>query len=280
MRTDGAVRSGVGQARRVARGRGLDAAARAGFVARGVIYVLVGALALRIALADGDKRQADRGGALAEIAEKPFGSTVLWLLGLGLVGMALWRLSEALFGQAGPDGHKKGKRLLSAARFVFYAVVSYSVLAYVMGDKGSGSGSSDRQADDVTATALDWPGGRWIVGAAGAAVVAAGLWIAGRAVLRKYRRRLRMGEMTARTRRVVDVLGVVGGCGRGCAFGAAGVFLVVAAVRHKAGEAKGVDDTLRSFTHTAAGPWLLVAVAVALVAFGLFSWANARWRKV
>lgn len=280
MGFDGAVRNGTGRARRLARGHVVEVAARAGFVARGAIYVLVGVVALRIALSDDDGKQADRGGALTELAQKPFGEALLWLLGLGLVGMALWRLSEALFGQAGPEGRKPGKRLLSAARFVFYGVVSYLVLAYVTGDKGSGSGSSDRQADDFTATVLDWRGGQWIVGAVGLGVVAAGLWMIGRAALRKYRRRLRMGEMSAPVRRGVDVLGVVGGCGRGCAFAAAGVFLVVAAVRHEPGEAKGMDDTLRSFSHTAGGPWLLVALAVALMAFGVFSWASARWRKV
>ncbi|GGS24234.1 membrane protein [Streptomyces aureoverticillatus] len=280
MGFDGAVRSGTSQARRVAKGRVVETAARAGFVARGVMYVLVGVLALRIALADDGGQQADRGGALTEIADKPFGNALLWLLGVALAGMALWRLSEALFGQAGPDGHKARKRLASAGRSVFYCVVSYTVLAYVAGDKGSGSGSTDRQSDDVTATALDWPSGQWIVGAVGAGVVVAGLWIAGRAMLRKYRDHLRMSEMSAPVRRTVDVLGVAGGIGRGCVFAAAGAFVLVAAVRHKPGEAKGMDDVLRSFRDTPAGPWLLVAVALALVAFGFFSWASARWRKV
>ena len=79
-------------------------AARAGFVGRGVIYLLIGFLALRIAFADGGGKQADRSGAVAEIAEKPFGMALLWLLGVALAGMALWRLSEAVFGQAAPDG--------------------------------------------------------------------------------------------------------------------------------------------------------------------------------
>ncbi|MGA4843876.1 DUF1206 domain-containing protein [Streptomyces sp. G45] len=265
--------------RRAADGRVVEVAARAGFAARGVIYLLVGVLALRIAASD-DGRQADRGGALAEIARRPFGNALLWMLGLGLAGMALWRLTEAVFGQAGPDGRKPGRRLASAGRCVLYCVLSYLVLAYAAGDQGSGSGSSDRHSDDVTATALGWPAGQWIVGAAGVGIAVAGLWIGGRAVLRKYRKRLRMGEMSAGVRRAVDVLGVVGGLGRGCLFAAAGAFAVVAAVDHEPGKAKGVDDTLRSFSHTPAGPWLLVAVALALAAFGLFSWAQARWRKV
>jgi type IV secretory pathway VirB2 component (pilin) len=264
----------------VADSKAVEIGGRAGFVARGVIYVLVGVLAVRIAFADGGGRQADRGGALAEIAHKPFGHALLWLLGAALAGMALWRLSQAAFGQTGPDGGKAGKRAAAGARCVFYAVTAYSVLAYAVGEKGSGSGSTDKQSEDVTAKALDWPGGQWIVAVAGVAVACAGLWIAARAAMRSFHKRLKMAEMSQRQRRMVDVLGVFGGVARGVVFATAGVFALVAAIRHDSGQSKGMDNTLRSFAETSAGPWLLVLVAVGLVAFGAFSWANARWRRV
>ncbi|MFH9619297.1 DUF1206 domain-containing protein [Streptomyces pratensis] len=269
-----------GRARRAARSRAVEVGARAGFMARGVIYLLVGLLALRIAFSDGGGEQADRGGAIAEIAEKPFGNILLWALGVALAGMALWRLSEALFGQAGPDGDKAGKRAMAAGRFLFYAFVSYSVLSYAAGDQGSGSGSSDRQTDDVTARALQWTGGQWIVGIAGVAVTGAGLWMAYRAVARKYHKHLKTGEMTKKVRQAVDVVGVFGGTVRGAVFATAGGFALAAAVQHEPGRAKGMDDTLRSFTETPVGPWLLVLIALGLAAFGLFSWANARYRKI
>ncbi|WWQ68841.1 DUF1206 domain-containing protein [Streptomyces sp. Q6] len=252
----------------------METATRAGFVARGVVYVLIGILALRIAF-NGGGRQADRGGAMAEVAHKPLGNVLLWALGLGIVALALWRLSQALFDRDGV-----GHRLMAAGRFVFYSVVGYSVLAYAAGDRGSGSGGSDKQSKDLTATALGWPGGQWIVGAAGAGVAGAGLWLAGRAVMRRYRKHLRIGEMSQGVRRGVDVLGTVGGTARGAVFVACGASLLVAAFRHRPGEAKGVDDTLRSFSHTPAGPWLLAAVAAGLAVFGMFSWAQAKYRKL
>ena len=138
-----------------------------------MIYLLVGVLALRIAFGDSGE-QADRGGALTEIAARPFGSVLIWALGLGLAGMALWRLSEAGFGAAGPDGHKAGTRLLSLARCLFYAVVSFSVLSFAAGKQGSGSGASDQQSRDATAKALDLPGGPWLVAAAGVGIAVAG----------------------------------------------------------------------------------------------------------
>lgn len=254
-------------------------AARAGFAARGVIYALIGVLSLRIAFSGGGE-QADRGGAIAEIAQKPFGTVLLWLLGIALAGMALWRLSEAAFGQAGPDGDKPGKRAMAAGRCVFYGFVTYSVLSYAAGDESSGSGSSDRNSQDVTAKALDWPGGQWIVGVAGAAVTAAGVWIAVRAVMRKFEKHLKMSEMSEKVRKVVSFFGVFGGTARGVVFATAGGFAIAAAVQHEPGRAKGTDDTLRTFAGTPAGPWLLALIAVGLMAFGVFSWANARWRKV
>ncbi|MFJ9084125.1 DUF1206 domain-containing protein [Streptomyces sp. NPDC102384] len=280
MATRWAPAHGRGHARRAANSNAVAAGARAGFVARGVLYVLIGVLALRIAFSDSEGQQADRGGAVTEIAQKPFGTALLWLLGTALAGMALWRLTEAAFGQAGPDGRKASKRAMSGARCVFYGFVSYSVLSYAAGSKGSGSGSSDKDSQDVTAKALDWPGGTWIVGVAGAALAVVGLSLAVRALLRKFRKHLRMSEMSKRPRQAVDVTGVFGGTARGAVFCVAGAFAVVAAVHHEPGKAKGVDDTLRAFTDTPVGPWLLALIALGLMAFGVFSWANARWRKV
>lgn len=120
---------GCGQARRAANSAAVAAGARAGFVARGVIYVLIGVLSLRIALASSRGGQADRGGAIAEIVHRPFGTVLLWLLGTGLAGMALWRLAEAAVGQAGPDGGGASKRTMATGRCLFYGLVSYSVLS-------------------------------------------------------------------------------------------------------------------------------------------------------
>ncbi|MER7900543.1 DUF1206 domain-containing protein [Streptomyces sp. NPDC096046] len=278
MNTSAMAQSGRFRARRMARGSMTEGAARAGFAARGVIYLLVGALALQIAFGD-TGRQADRGGAVQELAQKPFGAVLLWALGIGLVGMALWRLSEALFGSIGKDGRSARKRLMAAVRFAFYVFVAYSVLSFAISRHQSG-GNSDQQSRDATARALEIPAGQWLVGAAGVAIVAVGGWIAVRAVMRKYHDKLRLGQMSHRTRQLVDVTGVAGGAARGLVFAVAGVFAVRAAVDYEPDQAKGLDDTLRSLAETPLGPWLLVCVAAGLVLFGVFSFAMARWRRV
>ncbi|MFI0821367.1 DUF1206 domain-containing protein [Streptomyces sp. NPDC021098] len=255
----------------------VETAARCGLTARGVLYLLIGVLALRIAFGDGGE-QADRSGALQVLAHQPFGAALVWAVGAGLVCMALWRLSEAAFGAAGPDGRKPTKRLAGAARAVFYAFVAYSVLAFAAGEQGSGS--SDRQSQDVTARALALPEGRWLVGLGGAVVAGAGVWIAVRALLRTFRKHLAVSRLPRRAQRAVEALGVCGGVARGAVFAVAGGFAVSAAVRYDPDRAKGVDDTLRTFASTAAGPWLLAAVAAGLALFGVFSFAMARWRRV
>ncbi|MFE5813306.1 DUF1206 domain-containing protein [Streptomyces sp. NPDC056479] len=279
MDTSALASTGRFRARRAARGSVIEWAARAGLTARGVIYLLVGVLALQIAFGD-TNQQADRGGALAELSQKPFGAVLLWALGIGLAGMALWRLSEALFGSVGKDGRSARKRLLATVRFGFYVFVAYSVLSFAVNRDQSGGGSSDQQSRDATAMALEIPAGQWLVGAAGIAVVVAGGWIAVRAVLRKYHDDLRLGRMSHRTRRLVDVTGVAGGAARGLVFAVAGVFAVRAAIEYEPDQAKGLDDTLRTFVDTPLGPWLLVCVASGLVLFGVFSFTMARWRRV
>lgn len=246
-------------------GTGREVMARCGLAARGVLYVLLGVLALRVALGDSG-READRKGALEALAEQPFGGFLVWAVGIGLVCMMLWRLSEAVFGAAGPDGGKAGERLASAARAVFYGVVAFSVLSFAA---GSGGGpSSDEQSRDMTARAMELPGGPWWVGAAGAAILIGGGVIAVRAAMRTFCEDLALERMSAGARKAVEFLGVTGGVARGAVFAAAGAFVVYAALRYDPSEAKGVDDTLRAFTQTPAGPWLLVLIAAGLVLFG------------
>lgn len=253
----------------------LRTAGRAGFVARGVVYVLVGVLALEIAFGRGGA-EADRQGALHRVAAQPFGSVMLWMLVVGFGCMALWRASLAVLGERGRK--KTGSRLISAGRAVFYASVCWGTAAYTTGSGSGGGGNA--QSQDWTATALKLPAGRVLVAVAGIAFAAVGVGVAVSALRRGFLKKLDTGAMGARTRTVVTALGVGGGLARGAVFTGAGIFVLVAALRFDPQQAKGMDATLRSFTLTPAGPWLLVLVALGLVLFGGFSFASARWRRL
>ncbi|HEX4832713.1 MAG TPA: DUF1206 domain-containing protein [Trebonia sp.] len=250
---------------------------RAGLAARGVLYAIIGWIAVQVAFGSSGQ-QADRTGALHLIGRSPAGEVALWLLVAGFAGMVAWRLSEALFGAAGEDGQKATTRLASAGRAVIYAVIAWGVLIYALG-VGSPQ-PSDQQSVDLTATVMRHPGGRVAVILAGLVLVGCGVAFAYAAVRKRFLRRLRLGDMGTRTRQVVERLGQVGGIARGAVFATAGAFLVVAAVEAQPQRAKGIDSALRALAATPLGPWLLLAVAIGLIIFGAYSCCEARWRKV
>jgi len=271
------VREAKSAGRRAANSHYVDWLARAGLTARGIIYALIGILAIEIAFGNSGHR-ADQSGAVRVVASTPVGTLLLWLLVGGFIGMALWRLSEALYGAPGPDGRKAGARLIAGFKAVLYGFIAFGIMKYALG-LGAPK-SSDQQTVDLTSTAMREPGGRIIVGIVGVALIGAGAFLAWRAFVRKFVEEIKTGEMSRPTRRAVVALGWVGGIARGVVFSAAGLFLLIAAVTARAHQAKGIDATLRAFSKTPAGPWLLVVVALGLVIFGLYSLAEARWRRL
>jgi hypothetical protein len=248
---------------------------RAGFLARGIMYIVIGWIALQIAFGHSGQ-QADRTGALHELSSTPFGEVALWVLVIGFFGMALWRLAEAIWP---PDAEERKavKRVVSVVKAVIYAVLGYGVLKYVIG-LGAPQ-SSNKQSVDLTATLLRHPGGQVLAVLIGLALIGGGLYLAYQAWREQFRKNLQLGSLRPRTRKVVEWLGRIGGIARGIVFIVAGIFLVVAAVQAKPGQAKGVDSSLRALAATPAGPWLLVLVALGLIMFGLFSCCEARWRR-
>jgi Domain of Unknown Function (DUF1206) len=256
----------------------LEVAARIGFVARGLIYLLIGVIAVQIALGKGG--QADRGGALQQIASHSFGTLILWVLVVGFLGLAVWRLSEAVFGVTGPGGHKTSERLESLARAVMYGFFFVSTLKLVLGNASSGTANGNRQSKSWTAQVMAHSGGRLLIGLIGVVAVIIGAMLAKESWRKEFLERMNLAGVSAGTRQVVTRLGLVGGVARGAVVALAGVFLTVAAIRFKPSQAEGIDGTLRSFAHTPLGPWLLIVVALGLIAFGLFSWCEARWRRV
>jgi hypothetical protein len=263
--------------RRAARSRYLGLLARAGFAARGVLYVIIGCVAIGIAFGR-SRNQADSAGAVRVIASTPAGLIALWLLAAGFIGLALWRLTEAAYGGPGPGEHKRGSRLAALGKAVVYGVLAFTVVKYAIG--AGAPKSSNQQSTDLTASILHHPGGQAVVVALGLAFIVGGAYLVYSSWRRDFLKQLSLAGASRRTRRVVIWLGQAGGIARGVVFAAVGVFLVVAGVKAQPGQAKGIDATLRAFAQTPLGPWLLVVVAAGLVTFGLYSWCEARWRKV
>lgn len=249
---------------------------RVGLVARGLLYLLIGWLALQVAFGGGG-READRTGALQSVVDKPGGPAVLWLMVAGFAALALWQYAEALYGRPVPDGDKPLQRLASAVRGVMYSAGCAGTLAFLFGHQGT---SSDQQSKAVTARLMGEPGGRWLVLAIAAGFVVWGAAVVVNGVRRAFLDELETAGMSEAARRFVQPFGIVGNTARGLVGVAVGAFLAYAAVSFQPQKARGLDGALREFAATPAGAWGLAAVAAGVLTFGLYSFCEARWRKV
>jgi uncharacterized membrane protein len=175
------------------------------------MYALIGVIALEIAFGH-SHQQADRSGAVRLVAATPFGSILLWLLVVGFAGMTLWRLSEAIWGAAGPAGHKTSSRLTSLVKAVIYAVITYGILKFALGL--GAPASSNKQSQDLTAKALKYPGGQVVIVIVGAVIAIVGFALIYQAWKRHFLREMNMGTASPKTRQAVTRLGQIGGVAR------------------------------------------------------------------
>jgi hypothetical protein len=274
MRSSSAVRTSA-SARRVSDSRAAQLLARAGLAARGVLYVLIGWVAILVALGQ-SSQQADQQGALQLLAGKPYGLASLWLLGIGFGGYALWRLSEAAFGVTG-EGNGAGPRLKALASGLAYASFAYLTFKVISGTQGS----QTRKEQDLTAQVMQHgAGGRWLVGIAGVIIVVVGVALVGEGIRRKFLKYLQTSQMSPRTRRIVELLGVIGTIARGLVVALAGALVIDAAVTFKPSKAGGIDKALLTLRNQPFGEFLLILAALGLIIFGAYGLCEARWRKV
>jgi hypothetical protein len=245
--------------------------ARVGLVAKGVSYGLVGVLAIALAAGHGGKATS-RQGALQTLAHHGFGKVVLILLALGFAAYATWRFVQAF----AEDGW--AKRAGYVGRGLIYAGLTFSTVKLLVG--AGGGGSQNAKAHHTAAKVLSWPGGTWLVGAAGAAFVGVGLWNLHRGLSRKFEDRWRTGEMSPAARTWGARAGTAGHVARGVVFGLIGVFVVRAALDYDPKQAVGLDGALQKLAHASYGPYLLGLTAAGLVCYGLYCLVDARYRDV
>jgi protein-S-isoprenylcysteine O-methyltransferase Ste14 len=256
---------------------------RTGLVSRGVIYCVVAVLAVQIAVGD-HSEEADREGALSALARYPSGTALLVVLAAGFAAYAAWRFLKAFTGA--PEGGKRNRsvaaglalRAADVARGALYVSLFFSTVGVIR--SGHAHGDSDEHAKTWSARFMSQPGGRWVVAAVGLALIAVGVVRAVSAVRQKFERHLDRRHMTHTQRRWLPVLGTAGYVGRAAVWASGGAFLIEAAVRFDPNRAEGIDGSLHRLADRGFGPALLILVAVGLACFGLFSFVEARWRKV
>jgi uncharacterized membrane protein len=274
MRSVTTPRRMSGRARRASESGPAQLLARAGLVARGVIYILIGWVAILVAL--GDKaHQADQQGALQLLAGTPLGLVSLWLLFIGFVGYALWRFSQAIWGVPG-EGTGAGPRLKSLVRglvYAFFAILTFKIV--------TGKHTNQKaQQQDFTASLMHHTGGQWLVGIIGLIIVIVGLALVLEGLRHTFMKHLMTSRMSPRTRQTVRRLGTVGTTARGLVFALAGVLVIEAAITFNPSKAGGLDKALHTLRNQPFGEFLLILAALGLIAFGAYGLAEARWRRV
>lgn len=246
--------------------------ARAGLVARAVVYVVIGILALRVAF--GREAEADQRGAVTQLLHQPFGEALVVLMTIGLAGYAAWRLSEAAFGAVGDPG-SKAARVQSAWRGGIYAFFTVSAISILFGSEESQVG----QQQGVTAEVLSHTGGRTVVGIVGIGVILTGLFLAVEGATRKFMRYFPASHIGPRRRRTIAVLGALGNTARGLVFTLAGILLVVGAWHSDPDGATGIDGAV-DLMHESGANGLVVVSGLGLIVFGAYGLLEARYRRV
>jgi hypothetical protein len=274
-------KSGESAKQKANAGRGWYAVlARTGLVAKGLSFGLVGVLAAKLALGDGGAATS-REGALAQLSHHSFGKVVLIALALGFAAYALWRFVQAFAEHQEGDESAAAtwaKRAGYMGRGLIYSGLTFTTLKIL-----AGSGhhqSQNEKAHKSTAVVLGWPGGRWLVGAAGLVVIGVGFWNLYRGLARKFEDKWRVGKLSHSMRKWGGRAGVLGHVSRFVVFGLIGLFLTKAAIDYRPKDAIGIDGALQKLVHASYGPWLLGLTAAGLVAYGIYCLVDARLRDV
>ncbi|NJL20612.1 MAG: DUF1206 domain-containing protein [Leptolyngbyaceae cyanobacterium SM1_3_5] len=255
----------------------IERLARFGYAAKGIVYGIVGVLAVQAAISAGGQT-TDTQGALSTIARQPFGQILLALVAIGLIGYVLWRIVQAIY-----DPERKGKDAKGIAqRFGYllngtvYTGLALTALRLTVGaSAGSGNGQQD-----ATAQLLAQPFGQWLVGLIGAGVIGIGFYQFYEAYKASFRKRLNLNQMSDAERTWATRIGRFGLAARGVVLALTGLFLIQAGRQSDPSEVQGLDGALQTLAQQPQGAWLLGLVALGLVAYGIHMLVQARYGKI
>ena len=277
------VRGGAGSpadsATRAGDSDALEHLARVGLVAYGLVHLLIAWLALQLAWGTSGA-QADQSGALATLAQQPLGEPLLWVLGVGLVALALWQAAEILrwrhgLSASGERRKKAWERIgKAAAKTVIYLALAVLAFRYA---SGAGQSSSSSTPQQTAAGVFGWPAGRWLVGAVGLVVVGVGLYHVYKGISKRFLKEIDLADCPPGTTRVVTRLGQAGFPGKGVALALIGGLLVWSAMTFDAAKADGLDGALHLVLGAPAGQVLLTLIALGIAAFGAYCFVRARF---
>jgi hypothetical protein len=242
-----------------------------------VIYALIGLLAFRLADGSGPGARPNQQGAMQKIAHQPYGHALLIATAIGLGGYALWRLTQAFVGRTPEYGkHSAMDRIGAVGSGIAYAAFCALAISVLRGT----AGNSSEKTKHTTAGVLHWTGGRELVAAAGVLFLGIAAYQAYLGLSKKFLSYSKISEMSASVFKAFKTIGTIGLVARAVAFGLIGVFVLKAARDYSPKDAVGIDGALVRLQQHTYGTAALIVVAVGLMAFGAYSIADARFRKI
>jgi hypothetical protein len=248
----------------------LQSGARVGYAVSGVLHLLIGWIGLQIAWS-GSGRSADQSGALRTLAGTGPGRLTLWVAVVGFAALGVWQLAYGLATRPARGSSPWAARAKGVAKAVLYLALAWTCLNTARGRPSS----SKAQSADFTATLLQHTGGRLLVSLIGLAVIGAGGYHVVKGWTRKFLHDLR--DLGGHSDTFVTRAGMVGYIAKGVALAVVGVLFVTAAVQNSSSKATGLDGALRALAEQPFGRWLLTAVALGIAAYGVYSFARARY---
>lgn len=253
-----------------------ELAARTGFAVSGVLHLLIGFIAVRLAV--GGAGRADVSGAVSELAGQPGGPLLLWSSFAACAALAVWQTSDAIFDYGHLSGRRKATAKLKAAgQAVVFAGLAATLASFATGTGSSGDNS--RSATDLTLNVLKAPGGVALLVALGAGIAVAGAIYAIRGIRRSFAKHLNLPAQEG-LRRTVLGLGVVGYVAKGFGLLVTGLLIAIATVRATPEQSTGLDGGLKALREQPFGIYLLAAVALGLICYGIYMVVRARLARM
>lgn len=257
-----------------------DKLIRVGYLARGIVYGLIGYLAAQTIFA-GQGKITDQKGALATIAAQPFGKVVLGVVVIGLIGLVFWGFIRAI-----SDPYHKGSDTKGMITRIGYAIsgISYAALLFpainLLSGSGKGGGSSTQGAQQAASGIINKPWGPWLIGLIGLILIGVGVFRIYSGYKGKLNERLNSYKMNAEQRKWAIRLGRIGYIALGIVFVIIGLLAVYGAVSHNVAKLGGLDSALLFLSRQSYGPWLLAVVALGLIAYAVYSIMGAMWFRI
>lgn len=255
-------------ASRAQNSRSLTMIARVGFAASGLMHLLMGYIAIRIALHHSG--ESDQSGAFAQLIKLPGGMVVIWVTVAGLAALGLWLLLQAGLGIGSSSKKRWARSLVSLGKGISYLALTFTALSIALRHPTS-STTSTRHA---TGTLLSLPGGPILLIFLGIITAAIGGYFIYKGARQKFRQDITLPS--GPSQRAITVLAMTGYIAKGIAILTLGVLFVVAAVKVDPQDASGLDGALKSLAALPFGEAILIMVGIGLIAYGLYSFARAR----